>query len=125
MDYKKEMSLDDLDLLVRALDRVNTADPHTIDKKGTASIFYNGTKVHIFWASGKQLWITLGDEKLIANYPSFFCFRSRRRYDAALTTLNNIRDDRTKISVETEICRWVPVAKDIIAERSLLNDHKD
>ena len=65
--------------------------------------------------------ITLEEIKYDTQRPSFWKSKDQKVYDQALELINNMRL-RGKVpdtSVEQAICRIVPVARDIIAERAL------
>ena len=60
------------------------------------------------------------------NYPGFFSFEEKRRYIKLKLMVEEIYGKRVMApDIEALICINAPAAKDIIAERSILDDNKD
>jgi hypothetical protein len=54
----------------------------------------------------------------------WFNKKERKKYNAAVALHREMVDGRES-SIEQLICKHIPSAKDIIAERALVDDHKD
>jgi hypothetical protein len=120
------MTVDEFDLLVRAIHRAYIQDPKCINFIGN-SIYYHGTpdlnKVGVF-ISGNLVWPTLQDVDFEVKPPWIWSFKSRKRFNSALSTLNDMQEGRhPDVSAESLICKCIPLAKDIIAEKALVGDH--
>ena len=119
------MSVDEFDLLVRAIQREQVTNPKCISIQ-SESTFYNGSSgVSIFITSLNKVWCTIhGDEFECKKPIGWFSKKDKNKYDAAMIVLYEIRGDRKPSSIEDLICQHVPSAKDIIAEKALVDDHK-
>lgn len=123
------MDIDSFDLLVRALHREFIANPKCISVK-VESLFYPtsslGTwRIHVFKCSGGRFWITIESEEYEYKQPGFWSFKENRIANKLYSMLKDMYGGTTSSSTEQVICKNIPTAKDIIAERSLLNDNKD
>ena len=122
-----QMSTDEFDLLVRALHREWLQDPKCITARDS-SVFYKHPLVHIYYTSiNNKLWITLSGQEYVVTMPDgLFNGKEKKKYDAAIEMLDKIKSvPPSGLSAEEVICNNIPGAKDIIAERALVNDHKE
>lgn len=128
---KQQMSIEDFDLLVRSIHREWLRDPSKISLVNESIFFVDvapGTSdvksCHIF-INGDTIWPHILKEEFKVDRPWPWNRSKCKQLDAALQLLQNIRNDVKGEQVTTEqlICHTVASAKDIIAERTLVNDH--
>lgn len=118
------MTVDELDLLVRAVHRDFKQDPKCITSRDGHDSFFYKNSIHLFNASScNTMWPTIDEIKYECSRPWWFKFKSRKKYDAIMILLKDIGDVYKYNSIEAHIIAAVPAAKDIIAERALVGDH--
>jgi len=72
------------------------------------------------------VWPTIGGAQFECNRPfGLFSGKQSAKFKATMQIINDMRVGRRGgSSVEELICQHIPVAKDIIAEKALVDDHK-
>ncbi len=123
MSDKKSMSIDEFSLLVCAVHREFVKNPICVSITGS-SIFYSGANggphiAHIFDA-GSHFWPTIKGVDFRYSKPSLWSFKERREYKKLIGMLNEMRGYTRE--TEALICDNIPCAKDIIAEKALVED---
>lgn len=127
MGNRRPMSVDELELLVHSVHREYIQDPSRLSAS-EGSIFFKanpraGERVHIFHAATcRALWPTLGDAEYSCERPGFFSFKAREKYDKVMELFKQMTGESKPTSVEENILRCIPAAKDIIAEKALVED---
>lgn len=128
MADKKSMSVDEFNLLARAIHREWIRDPSRITSSGD-SLFYRDANtnsgglygVHMFSCSSSRWWPTVGTVEFVVNRPvSLWSGKDKRKFDEAATLLCEIFNRSAMGSTEELICKHVPSAKDLIAEKVLV-----
>jgi hypothetical protein len=122
MSSKTNMTIDDFDLLVRSVHREWIQNSAAISVHGD-SIFYGGTdKIHIYCCNNGTFWPNIGKTELECVRPnSWFSKKERKKFDATVAIFREMVDGKGS-SIEQLICKYVPSAKDIIAEKALVED---
>jgi len=129
------MSLDDFDLLVNSVHRTWVQDTNAERKFSSANVKVQGDSIfllntHIFEANDAY-WITLTHssgskvEYEVKRPHGFFNRSERQRYDKLIAILSEVKSGYHTSSAEELICQNIDCAKDIIAERSLVEDDGD
>ena len=124
MSERKTMSGNEFDLLVRAMHREWKQDPKCILISGE-STYYKDTATSLFTTCTNAMWIRIDGVEFECKRPvGFFSSKDRKEFDVAMEMLNEMRHIPRPDSVEGLICKIIPSAKDIIAEKALIDDHK-
>lgn len=121
------MSVDEFDLLMRALHREWKRDPESVHGKKESLFYGNNTQAqtHIFMCPD-YVFAEVGGIEYVCYRPIYLSRKNRKKYDSAIAIFHEIQGNN-KVVPETEklICDTIPSAKDIIAERALVNDHEN
>jgi hypothetical protein len=126
MNNRRSLSVDELDLLVRAIHREWKQDPTRISINGDSTFYKGVDSVHLFMGPFGNMWVTISAQKFECVRPNkFFDRKNRKKFDTAAQIISEIRGGEDTSPVEALICEHVPSAKDIIAERALIDDHKE
>jgi hypothetical protein len=124
MNERKRMTVDEFDLMVRAMYREWKQQPKCITVQGD-STFYKSSDTHIFVSSSNYVWPTIKGHNFEVLMPTgFFKSKEKRKFNEALKLVREMRSGEPITSVEDIICEHITYAKDIIAERALVDDHK-
>src|ERR1700677_3067074 len=107
MDGRKDMSVDEFDLLVRALHRVYAQNPKNISIKEKSLFYSTDPMVHIYDADS-AIWITLGEAKYTVKTPGFWDFTEKNKFRQAKELINDmVIGVRPLCSTEELICKYV------------------
>src|ERR1035437_2317959 len=91
MSNRKRMSVDEFDLLVRAMHREWKQDPKCILISGE-STYYKDTQTSIFITSFDGVWIKIDNVEFDCKRPGgFFCGKDRKKYEVAMEFLKEMR----------------------------------
>lgn len=127
MGDRKRMNLDSFDLLVRAMHREFLKNPKSISVQNS-SVFFSGNvigqNVHLFMTNDGCIWPTVGTASFEYYPPGFWAFKDKPKHLFLMKLINEMRGQGTD-EVEAVICNAVPAAREVIAERVLVGDHKD
>lgn len=123
MEKLIEMTVDEFYLLVSAVHREWKQNSECISNNHVNSIFYNSLSVHLYRVDSQRVWSTMDETKYEVKRPSgMFRRKDKNTFDSAMKLFDELKRGRTVLSVEEQICRHVACAKDIIAERALVED---
>jgi hypothetical protein len=129
MAERIDMTLEEFDLLVRALHREWVQNPKCVTISDN-SVFYTCAgsahhSLHLFQlTSSDEMWPTLDGVQYRAKRPGgIFQGKRKKVFDDAVRMVKEITTGKLPESTEKLICKLIPSAKDIIAERALVGDH--
>jgi len=125
-----QMSVAEYKLLLVSLQREALKNPGGVSVHSRESTFFTfkGRATHdvyIFLPSyGANHWPTLGKKEYEVKAPWFFSFKDKALFQECISILRDLRGELglPPTSVEEVICDIVPSAKDIIAEKILVED---
>jgi hypothetical protein len=122
------MTVDEFDVLIRAIHREWTLNPKFVSVTDGSMFFYHPTAVtanYIYLPQSlSRVWVTLDKIEFQVFEPWFFS-KNRKKFNTASDILKNImKKEIGHTTTEELICKLVPSAKDIIAEQNLIDDNK-
>lgn len=125
MSEKIKMSVSEFDLLIRSMHREWLQQPKCITRSGESTFYEH--RVHIFICSLGTIWPSVGGVEYEITRPSgIFNRKDRKIFDETMRLLAEVHNDKSPSSggAEENICKHIPCAKDIIAEKALIKDHE-
>jgi hypothetical protein len=130
MADKRKMTLDELELLMRSLQREFKQDPSKFSGDREGSFFYNNsatTHVYMFYAEAcGSFWPSIGKVEYDCKKPNIFNRDGRRRWAKIEEMMVEITTRGQKFSsVEAAIIAAIPCAQDILVENTLVENDDD
>jgi hypothetical protein len=121
MKARNLMTVDQLSLVIHSLRREWVQNPTSVMQVGQSMFFQN---VQVFDTARKEIWITLNLEDFRCPRPGgLFKRKDKKTWDESFNIIQEIKSGVQIVdSVEELICRNIPAAKHIIAERVLVED---
>ena len=125
MNNRKSISIDEFELIIQSLHREWRQDPKCISTQGDSTYYKGVGCVGLFMTSFDSVWVTIGKIDFECTYPSgWFSGKEKNRYKEVVRLITEMRQGKQPDSFEQLICEFVPSAKDVIAEKALVDDHE-
>jgi hypothetical protein len=122
-----DLSVEDFSLLMHSLEREYVIHPVYFKfDRDHLSYFNNGrSETQIFISKHERYThVSVASSGIISCHRPGFFDKKRKIYDSSVAILDKLMSQRRSGDMEKTICECIPSAKDIIAEKALINDHE-